>query len=284
MSVRQIIVLGVALLAAVGALIFVQGVARSRPAAAPAPTAAAAEMKVLVAARDLQPGAKIVAGDLEWRGWAREAMSQNFVSQQAAADAATRFVEEGRIVRQAMVAGEPIVEARLVTPGAQGFMAAMVSPGHRAVAVPITEETGAAGFILPDDRVDVMVTRKIVVMEVGGATANEVTRSGIVLQNVRVLAIDQTYKLDRDDEGEAVKGSVALLELSPRDAELLARADQLGDIALALRPIDASLPTNIASASQGNDVLQQFASGGVGVKIHSFGAVRAQGVAQGGQP
>lgn len=284
MSVRQLVILGVALLAAVGALIFVQGVARSRPAPPPETASSANDNKVLVAARDLQPGAKLVAGDLEWRAWAREAMSTHFLPQTTHADAATRFVEEGRIVRQAIVAGEPIIEARLVKPGDQSFMAAMVSPGFRAVAVPITQETGAAGFILPDDRVDVMVTRKVMVMEVGGATGNEVTRSGIVLQNVRVLAIDQTYKIDKDSEGEAVTGSVALLELTPRDAELLARADKLGDIALALRPVDTSLPAEVGSASQPNDVLQQFASGGVGVKIHSFGAVRAQGVAQGSQP
>jgi pilus assembly protein CpaB len=283
MSVRQLIVLGVALLAAIGALVFVQGVARSRPQVEAAPKSQTEGPRVLVAARELMAGARLSAGDLEWRPWAADAVAEGFVTDAEAGDAEAKFVEEGRIVRQTMVAGEPVVEERMIKPGTQGFMAAMISPGYRAVAVPISEETAASGFILPNDRVDVITTRKMTLTEIGSTAGSEITRSGVVLQNVRVLAVDQTYKTEKDDEGEPVKGSVALLELSPRDTELLAMADQMGEISLALRPIDAETRGEADSARRTADVLDQFARGGAGVKIHAFGAVR-QASGQGGQP
>jgi len=276
MTVRQLIVLGVALLAAIGALVFVQGVARSRPAAQAAATESATGPRVLVAAREIAAGAKIVAGDLEWRPWAAAAVADSFVTDATAADADTRFVEEGRIARQALAAGEPIVEVRMIKPGQQGFMAAMLTPGYRAVAVPVSEETAAAGFILPNDRVDVIVTRKMTLLGGGSTENNEVTRSGVVLSDVRVLAIDQTYRAGEGDDQEAIKGSVALLELSPRDTELIAMADQLGDLSLALRPVDASTQAAGSTTSRQEEVLQQMMSGGQSVKVHSFGTVRSQ--------
>jgi pilus assembly protein CpaB len=282
MTVRQLIVLGVALLAAIGALVFVQGVARSRPA----PQAVAdlnTGPRVLVAAREISAGAKIIAGDLEWRPWAKEAVADSFITDATAADADTRFVEEGRIARQALAAGEPIVEDRMIKPGQQGFMAAMLTPGYRAVAVPVSEETAAAGFILPNDRVDVIVTRKMTIMGGGSTENNEVTRSGVVLSDVRVLAIDQTYRAAEGDDQEAIKGSVALLELSPRDTELIAMADQLGDLSLALRPVDTSTNADGASSRRQDDVLQQMLSSGQGIKVHTFGSVSASTISSGGQ-
>lgn len=287
MSVRQLIVLGVALLAAIGALVFVQGIARSRPTAEAAPAAATTGPRVLVAARALEAGSRLTAGDVEWRPWAPEAVAEGFVTDQTMANADTALIEEGRVVRQTMLAGEPVVEARMIKPGSQGFMAAMIAPGYRAVAVPVSEETAAAGFILPNDRVDVVVTRKMAIGDIGSSTNSEVTRSGIVLQDVRVLAIDQTFKVEKDDETEAVKASVALLELSPRDAELLAMADQLGEVSLALRPVDASLAGGGSARNAEAGVLKQFGSGvggGAGIKVHGFGAVRDQSSSQGGQP
>lgn len=281
MSVRQLIILGVALLAGLGALVTFQSMARSRPAVE-APQQDQTGPRVLVAARALQAGAKIAQGDLEWRPWAKEAVAEGFVTDVTAADADSRFAEEGRIARQALAAGEPIIEERLVKPGQQGFMAAMLTPGFRAVAVPVSEETAAAGFILPNDRVDVIVTRKLTILGGGSSADSEVTRSGVVLQDVRVLAIDQTFRAAEGEDAEAITGSVALLELSPRDAELLAMADQLGDLSLALRPVDAFSQANGASARRQDDVMQQMVQGGQGVKIHSFGAVRAQ--SERGQP
>jgi pilus assembly protein CpaB len=283
MTVRQLIVLGVALLAAIGALVFVQGVARSRPAPQEAASLAPSGPRVLVAAREIAAGSKIVAGDLEWRPWAAEAVADSFVTDTAASDADTRFVEEGRIARQALAAGEPVVEARMIKPGQQGFMAAMLLPGYRAVAVPVSEETAAAGFILPNDRVDVIVTRKMTLLGAGSTENNEVTRSGVVLSDVRVLAIDQTYRAAEGEDPEAIKGSVALLELSPRDTELVAMADQLGDLSLALRPIDASMQADRSSSQSHQDILDQMMSSGSAVKVHSFGSVRSVSAPPGGQ-
>lgn len=276
MQVRQLIVLGIALLAAVGALVFVQGVARSRPTAE-APVEQTGGPRVLVAAREIEAGTRLAAGDLEWRTWTKDAVAESFVTDAAAADADTRFIEEGRVARVTMLAGEPIVEPRLVKPGDQGFMAAILSPGLRAVAVPISEETAASGFILPNDRVDVVMTRKVAGAN-GGA---EVTRSGIVFENVRVLAIDQARK--PETEGEAMKGSVALLELSPRDTELLAMADQMGEISLALRPV-LNEKAGASAARASASVFQQDFRSGRDVKVHSFGSVSLSDPSQGTQP
>jgi Flp pilus assembly protein CpaB len=140
---------------------------------------------------------------------------------------------EGMVVRAPLVAGQPIGEGSVVRAGAAGFLAATIKPGMRGIGVLIRAETSAGGFILPNDRVDVVLTRDI---SDGTAKKNFVTST--VLRDVRVLAIDQTAKQEKDKD--SVVGKTATLELTPDQAEILAQAGQVGIISLSLRALGDS--------------------------------------------
>src|SRR5262249_22198493 len=146
----------------------------------------------------------------------------------------------GMIARAPFIAGEPIREPKLVKANGSGFMAAILPAGMRAVSTEISAETGAGGFILPNDRVDVVLTHRDKNPDKSGP---DTINSEVILPNVRVLAIDQAPK---EKEGQnAVLGRTALLELKPEQVETLARARQAGTLSLALRSIaDANVAEN----------------------------------------
>jgi pilus assembly protein CpaB len=112
-------------------------------------------------------------------------------------------------------------------------MAAILPTGMRAISTEISPETGAGGFILPNDRVDVILSKRDKNPTRSGAP--DVINSEIILSNVRVLAIDQAPK-EKDGQNTVV-GKTVTLELKPEQAETLARARQAGTLALALRSI-----------------------------------------------
>jgi len=133
-------------------------------------------------------------------------------------------------------AGEPIREQKLVKANGSGFMAAILPTGMRAISTEISPENGAGGFILPNDRVDVILSKRDKNPERSDAIQTEV-----ILSNVRVLAIDQAPK---EKEGSnTLVGRTATLELKPEQAETLVRARQTGTLALALRSITDSNAT-----------------------------------------
>jgi pilus assembly protein CpaB len=254
MSPRQIITLGIALLAALGALFMVRGMAGRGEKEVAAPVVAVQGPRVLVAAKDIGAGATLQPTDMEWRVWAETGLSPNFIKD---SDGSGTLEElSGAVARQDLVAGEPIVRTRAIKPGEQGFMAAILTPGYRAVAVPISEEAAAAGYIMPNDRVDVIVTRKVTLLDALGGSGEE-SRSGIALENVRVLAIDSTYKAEKGEEPKTIEGSVALLELSPRDVEALSLADQMDEISLALRPIANQQVASVQNARRSTPAMEQ---------------------------
>ena len=274
MSVRQLIVLGVALLAAVGALFMVRGMT-GRPAESARPVVAEMGPRVLVASRDVAAGIALQPADLEWRMWTPTALSPSFIQETQDAKAVETLT--GAVARQALLAGEPVIADRVVKPGEQGFMAALVKPGLRAVALSISSENAVAGFIMPNDRVDVLLTRKVQV----GST--EEARSDIILQNIRVLAIEDTFRRPiGEDADDPIRGDTATLELSARDAETLALADELGDVSLVLRGVENE--AQMATASQARrsaGVLAQSVNGDE-IRVHAFGSVKAQAVAKSG--
>ncbi|MGH7021273.1 MAG: Flp pilus assembly protein CpaB, partial [Brevundimonas sp.] len=150
----------------------------------------------------------------------------------AAADLSTGGAKAayiGAVVREPILAGEPIVARKIVRAGDSGYMAAYLEPGMRAMAIRVTVETAAGGFILPGDRADVLLTREV--KAPGGDAAKFVTAT--VMQNVKVLAIDQSTRAA--DDALAVVGATATLEISGPDAEVLALAKSEGDLSLVLR-------------------------------------------------
>jgi pilus assembly protein CpaB len=127
-------------------------------------------------------------------------------------------------------------------------MAAMLPQGMRAVAVPISAETGVGGFILPNDRVDVLLTRR---ERSGGQQGQDRFTSETILSTVRVMAIDQTIQ-ERDGE-KVVVGRTATLELTPQEAETMALSKQMGEISLALRSLADSKERTAPSDSENSN-------------------------------
>src|ERR1700719_2793272 len=213
-----------------------------------APVAQLQTVDVLVAKSDIGLGQSVMPGDLQWQAWPAETASNSFVRRADRPDATTQIA--GWIARAPFIAGEPIREPKLVKASGSGFMAAILPTGMRAISTEISPETGAGGFILPNDRVDVILSKREKNAERPGAP--DVINSEIILANVRVLAIDQAPK--EKDGQNAVVGKTVTLELKPEQAETLARARQTGTLALALRSIaDLNVVENKSSDPRQSD-------------------------------
>jgi pilus assembly protein CpaB len=193
------------------------------------PVAQLPTVDVLVAKSDIGLGQRVGLDDVQWQTWPSATASNNFIRRGDRPDAASQVA--GSIARSPFIAGEPIREPKLVKTNGSGFMAAVLPGGMRAVSTEISPETGAGGFILPNDRVDVILSKR----ERGGAGGVDVVTSEILLSNIRVLAIDQAPR-ERDGQNSVI-GKTATLELKPAQAEMLARARQTGTLSLALRSL-----------------------------------------------
>ncbi|WP_374655984.1 Flp pilus assembly protein CpaB [Phenylobacterium sp.] len=253
MAPVRIAILAIAFVAAIGMALVVRSMAtpkRPEPvAAAPAPPPRPVA-QVLVAKRDLPIGTRLTVADLTWQAWPADALNASFVTDgaapalpaqmpdkavQKAARAASDVISsqgpmqafEGAIVKEALAAGEPVVARKVVRAGQSGFMAVVLQPGMRAMAVPINAETAAGGFILPGDRVDVLQSRQV------GDGNNKVFVTEVLMRNLRVLAIDQSIEPGKD--AKTIVGGVATLEVPASDAEVMARGKAQGEIQLALR-------------------------------------------------
>ena len=214
----------------------------------PAPVVPVAEklptVEVLVAKSDIQLGQAVKAEDLQWQTWPQATASSAFIRRDSRPDAQTQIA--GSIARVPLMQGEPIREQKLVKADGSGFMAAILPSGMRAVSTEISAETGAGGFILPNDRVDIVLTRRLKNPDTNGPTAgNDLVVSEVVLTNVRVLAIDQAPK--EKDGQNAVIGKTVTLELRPDQVATLSASRQGGTLTLALRSIaDANAADNSA--------------------------------------
>ncbi|HEY0101845.1 MAG TPA: Flp pilus assembly protein CpaB [Brevundimonas sp.] len=264
MKPARIIVICVAAVAAIGLALVVR--AMGSPSNSPTAVATAAAVptrpmaKVLVAAKDLQPGQRLAEGDLAWKDWPADEVNPAFITDgstplpaveaamakpEGAVASVTRAATEmasggakadyvGSVVREPILAGEPIVGRKIVRAGDSGYMAAYLEPGMRAMAIRVTVETAAGGFILPGDRVDVLLTRETTLANAAtDTTERSKFNSSTVMQNIKVLAIDQSTRAGDDEQ--AVVGATATLEVGPRDAEALALAKSEGELSLVLR-------------------------------------------------
>ena len=194
-------------------------------------------VKVLAAANDIQMGTRLSQGMLKWKKWPSEALESNLIDQQSQPQALEEYV--GAVTRVNLYANEPILSPKVVKTGEKGQMAALLSPGMRAIAARITTDSAAGGFILPGDRVDVILTTRIRVNNLQSVSQNSVDNyiSSAILANVKVLAIGQSDTPSPDGQS-TILGNTALLELSLNDAELLQEAQSKGEISLALRGLD----------------------------------------------
>lgn len=256
--VRLLIVL-VAAVSAIGLAVVMQRALGGKPAVASpsavsAPVAGKPMTQVLVAKRDLAIGARLTGDDVTWQAWPTEAVNAAFITNGAAQPApvgaakATAAVTnvandmiggvdpakavEGAIVRDPILTGEPITPRKIVRGGDGGYLSVVLAPGKRAMSVPVTSETAVGGFILPGDRVDVLQTRDTVAPGAEGG-ASKIVIAETILQNVRVLALDQSTAAEKD--AKSIVAATATIEVSPSDAEALTRAKATGPVTLALR-------------------------------------------------
>ncbi len=228
MKSARLLVLGIALAAGGAAAYLVSGDEQPTPAPVAAPAVQLNTTDVLVAGSDIGIGQGVSAQVLRWQVWPSDAAGvASFIRKGERPNAIEQV--SGSIARVAFSAGEPIREDKLIRANGSGYLAAVLPSGMRAISTPISPETGAGGFILPNDRVDVLVIRA------QKSSSRETYSSETVLSNVRVLAIDQT--VEEKNGQRVVVGKVATFALSSRDAETLTLATRLGTIALALRSL-----------------------------------------------
>jgi pilus assembly protein CpaB len=264
MNTARIVVLGIALAAGGLAAYMVSRSEVKQPVAVEAPQLQTVD--VLVAKSDIGLGQTVKPEDLQWLTWPAANASGAFIRRNDRPDADRQLI--GSIARFPFFAGEPIREQKLVKANGSGFMAAILPTGMRAISTEISPETGAGGFILPNDRVDVILTHRDKNPNATGT--NDVVNSEIILRNVRVLAIDQAPK--EKDGQNALIGRTVTLELKSEQAEALARARQSGTLSLALRSIvDAN------AVETGSD--ERVGQRGASVNVIRFG-VASQATAQ----
>ena len=286
--VRLILISFTALVIALGAAFVARGLATPRqpkpvivPVAAPAPPPKPT-LNVLTAKHDLQVGDRLDAANIGWQPWPAEGVSATFITDggsaatapvslpgkaMAVAGGAAQVAKSavgvndpgrmagwfGAVVRQPIAAGEPVTEKKVVRAGASGVLAVTLQPGMRALSLPLTADSGAGGFILPGDHVDVVQIQK----------SPAGVQAATVMRNVRVLAIDQSTRADV--KVTAQTGSQATIELSPAQAEDMVLARAQGDLTLVLRSYaDAAGATStgdIRRTPPGGAMVRVFRSG-----------------------
>lgn len=280
MNPLRVMIVLVAAVAAIGLAVVMQKAMGGKPAPAPVAEAAPAAKpmtQVLVAKRDLAIGDRLTAGDVAWQPWPSDTVNAAFITNGAAEPVPTKSAAkaakavgdaaqmiggvtpekavEGAIVRDPILSGEPITARKIVRGGEGGYLSVVLGPGKRAMAVPVTSETAVGGFVLPGDRVDVIQTHEQTTVGEGDGGGKQVVAETVV-QNVRVLALDQTTAAEKKD-AKTIVASTATLEVGPAEAEALSRAKASGPVTLTLRAYtDLGGPSGLATASQDSSVVR----------------------------
>lgn len=230
MRARTLLFLLLAVGAASLAAVFARGWMSAQQAAfnnkgEPAQVVAATE--VLVASHPIPAGTFIKADDLTWQVWPEGKLAEGYVAKsQGSIDA---FL--GAVVKSGFATGEPITETRVAKPGDRGFLAAVLSPNTRAVAIAVTTTSGVSGFVLPGDHVDVLVGH---VLPGQGTEKRTINVTETALEDLRVIAVDQTTN---DQSAGAVLAKTVTFEATPKQAEILSLIEQMGKVSLSLRSL-----------------------------------------------
>lgn len=214
-------------------------------------------VNVLVSAANLPVGSRLNPDAVRWMAWPEGSLVEGFITETTRPDAITEL--QGSVVRLPMFEGEPVRPEKIADSSSR-IMSSLLPSGKRAVATEISVSTGAGGFILPNDRVDVIMVRK-------GDESAYLTET--VLSNVRVLAIDQQIE-EKDDGSKTVVGTTATLELTPDQTKVMSVAQQMADrLSLALRSVADAQEEDTKSA----DYLLSGGSGAPTIQVIKSGAI-----------
>ena len=271
MKPARVIILSVALLAA-GAAAFLAMQLTGRETVVQLQSQPVIErepsINVLVAAANLPVGSRLTEESMRWQGFPENGVVEGFITEAARKDAMTELKDA--IIRMPIFEGEPI-RAEKIADANSAIMSSLLPSGKRAVATEITVSTSAGGFILPNDRVDVIMVRK---SDDGGF------QTETILSNIRVLAIDQ--EVQENAESKTVVGTTATLELTPDQSKVIAVAAQMADrLTLALRSVaDAQEPDALVAkhllSGENNEATIQIIKSGVIQKLNNNQAQQAQ--------
>lgn len=228
MSARSILLIAAALLLVIGTVFVARAWLDSqRQVAAPAPQPQTEQaVRVLVAEVALPAGTFLKEEHMRWQPWPTDtAIPESYLVKKTT----TQTDLYGAVIRRGIAAGEPITQGRIIKPGDRGFMAAVLTPGYRAMSIKIGADSGVAGLVFPGDRVDIILTHNL---EKDDGTQHRASET--VLKNVRVLALDS--RVD-DETGQPKLAKTATLELTPKQVEILSVARELGRLSLSLRAL-----------------------------------------------
>jgi pilus assembly protein CpaB len=251
MSKMRILMFALAAGSAVMAGILAKGVIGKKPEVKTQVVNKVKTVPVLVAAKDIQVGERLSDGKILWKEWPVDNVQDIMITKEERPDAAENFAENRAFIP--IFEGEVINEKKLVDPKKGGFMSAVLPKGMRAVSFAISETTAAGGFILPNDRVDVVLTKK------NDGKAN----TEVVLSNVRVLAINQIFRPVKAGEDVALKeAQTATVELTPVQVEVIAKVENEGSLSLALRSIAESDGKAMEEGPQLSERFKYAAPGG----------------------
>jgi pilus assembly protein CpaB len=232
MNKARILILGLALGSAAIAGVLAKGVLGKKSVKEVVEVNKVPMAEVLVASKDLALGERLGDSAVNWREWPQSNVGDTMITKVQMPDALEKL--KMARARLPILTGEPIVERKLVMPTDAGFMSAILPQGMRAISVAISERSAVSGFILPNDRVDVILTRKLDSPDGTG----KIVRSETVLTNVRVLAINQTFRQEAgEDKVTVTEGKTAVLELDPEQSEVITKVEAAGELSLALRSI-----------------------------------------------
>lgn len=230
MNTSRLVVLGLAAVAAGGAAFLARGLlGGGTPNASASLPPPVTTTEVLVAASDLTPGQKLLPEQVRWQKWPASSVDPSFIVETTPSN--LEAVVKGAVVRSPIVTGEPLTATKIVHADSASFMSATLTPGMRAVSITVSVASVAGGFILPNDRIDLVLTTLI-------SDSPRRFRSSTILHDVRVLAVDQASG-DKSDKNQKPVSSVqtATLELTPEQAEKVVRAQASGTLSLSLRSL-----------------------------------------------
>jgi pilus assembly protein CpaB len=261
---RRIILILIALLVSGGAIFLAQQWLRAPATKTPGRIEAAPPpppVQVLVAKSDLYAGQFIRPDELMWQAWAPGPVPPSYL-----VESRTRISDVvGSVVRSRIAQGQPLTLGQVVRPGDRGFLAAVLTPGARAITVNLTPSTGVAGFAFPGDRVDLLLTMAV---QPGSGGSNGAVRhvSETILRDVRLVGMDQSFTDGRKDEkADLTVAKTATLEVTPKQAEMVSVATDLGVMSLSLRSLATpgeSVPPAKVTKTWDSEVTQIAATGG----------------------
>lgn len=236
---RRILLIVMALVVAGVAVFLTQMALRGSGGRRPITAAQAAKehppTQVLVAKTELFAGDLLKPTDLAWQNWPDGPLP---VSYEVSTKARLQDYVGG-VVTSHLAPGDPISVAHVVKPNDRSFLAAVLQPGDRAVTVNVTPSSGGAGFLYPGDRVDLILTETVQAAVTGGVQHHV---SETLLHGLRVIGLDQTLTDKKDDKKGPMVPHTATLEVTPKQAEIVSVASDLGVLSLILNSLNDPNP------------------------------------------